>query len=49
MKTPIQFATEQPNIFYKGGHGPGGAGGCVIDQNSKLTIGTIQTTSKMSY
>ena len=30
MKQPIQFATKQPNIFFKGGYGPGGAGGCVI-------------------
>ena len=46
MAKPIQFATSQPNIFYKGGYGPGGAGGCVIDDNSNLTIGSVQTHPK---
>jgi len=46
MKQPIQFATKQPNIFFKGGFGPGGAGGCVIDDNSDLMIGSIQTNPK---
>lgn len=41
MKTPIDFATAQPGIIYKGGHNIA-AGGCNIDTNSKLTLGTIQ-------
>ena len=42
MKTPIELATSQPCINYKGGFNVG-AGGCNINDNSKLTIGTIQT------
>jgi hypothetical protein len=44
MKKPIQFATKQPNVFYSGGHG--GAGGCTINQDSDLKIGSIQTHPK---
>lgn len=44
MKNPISFATQQPNMFYKGGHG--GLGGCTINENSKLTIGALQTHPK---
>jgi len=39
------FATTQPGIFYNGGHNTG-AGGCNIDDSSKLQIGTIQTHPK---
>ena len=47
MKQPIDFATQQPNIFFKGGVGSNvGAGGCVVDDNSKLMIGTVQTNPK---
>ena len=47
MKRPIDFATSQPNINYKGGVGNNvGAGGCVVDDNSNLMIGTIQTNPK---
>ncbi len=42
MQRPIEFATSQPNIFYKGGNQVG-AGGCNIDANSELLIGTINT------
>jgi len=42
MKTPIQLATTQPGIMYNGGYNSG-AGGCNIDQSSKLLIGSIQT------
>lgn len=45
MKKPIDFATSQPNVFYKGSHQVG-LGGCNIDDNSDLTIGTIQTHPK---
>lgn len=38
MGGPIQFATSQPGIFYKGG-----ASGCDIDQSSALTMGAIQS------
>jgi hypothetical protein len=42
MKNPIALATTQPGIMYNGGYNVG-AGGCNINDNSKLTIGTIQT------
>jgi len=42
MKNPINLATTQPGIMYNGGYNVG-AGGCNIDNSSKLQIGTIQT------
>ena len=45
MKRPIEFATSQPNVFYKGGNQVG-VGGCNIDQNSDLLIGSINTHPK---
>lgn len=42
MRNPISLATSQPGIMYNGGFNTG-AGGCNIDANSKLLIGTIQT------
>ena len=45
MKRPIEFATSQPNINFKGGFQVG-AGGCNIDTNSELLIGTINTNPK---
>jgi hypothetical protein len=42
MKNPISLATTQPGIMYNGGYNSG-AGGCNIDTNSMLQIGTIQT------
>ena len=42
MKTPIALATSQPGVFYNGGM-LAGAGGCNIDESSKLQIGSIQT------
>ena len=48
MAKPIKFATQQPGINFKGGRGDNvvGVGGCVVDDNSKLTIGSIQTNPK---
>ena len=47
MEQPINFALKQPSMFYKGGYGSNvGLGGCVVDTNSKMTIGTIRTRSK---
>ena len=43
MRKPINFATNQPNVFYKGGHG--GLGGCTIDKDSNLKLGSIQTNT----
>jgi hypothetical protein len=43
MQTPIQMATSQPGIFYKGGNTVG-AGGCNIDKSSDLQLGSVQTT-----
>jgi len=45
MKNPISLATTQPGIMYNGGYNVG-AGGCNIDESSKLLIGTIQTHPK---
>jgi hypothetical protein len=45
MRKPIDLATTQPCINYKGGFNVG-AGGCNIDENSQLLIGTIQTHPK---
>ena len=45
MKKTIDFATAQPNIFYKGSKMMG-LGGCNVDNDSKLKIGTIQTNPK---
>ena len=46
MKQPIDFATQQPNVFYKGGYGVMGAGGCNVDSDSNLRIGSVQTNPK---
>ena len=45
MKNPIALATTQPGIMYNGGYNSG-AGGCNIDNSSKLLIGSIQTHPK---
>ena len=45
MKKPIELATSQPNIFFKGSNGVG-LGGCNVDESSKLLIETTQTNSK---
>jgi hypothetical protein len=42
MKKPIDLATSQPCINYKGGFNVG-AGGCNINDSSNLQIGSIQT------
>jgi len=45
MKNPISLATSQPCVNYKGGYNVA-VGGCNINDNSKLLIGTIQTHPK---
>lgn len=45
MKNPIALATTQPGVFYNGGYNVG-AGGCNINDSSKLLIGTIQTNPR---
>jgi len=45
MKKPIALATSQPCVFYNG-TSPVGSGGCVVDDSSKLLIGSIQTHPK---
>ena len=45
MKNPIALATSQPGIMYNGGYNSG-AGGCNIDANSQLLIGSIQTNPR---
>jgi hypothetical protein len=42
LKRPIDLATSQPGIMYNGGYNSG-AGGCNIDDSSRLLIGSIQT------
>jgi hypothetical protein len=42
MKTPINLATSQPCVNYTGSFNVG-IGGCNIDDNSKLLIGSTQT------
>lgn len=42
MKNAKDLATSQPCINYSGGFGLG-AGGCNVDDSSRLLIGTIQT------
>lgn len=42
MKRAYQVSTSQPGMMLNGGYGCGG-GGCNIDQNSKLTIGSMMT------
>jgi len=47
MQQPIQFALNEPGIFYKGGEaGFSDAGGCNIDNDSRLRNGSIQTNPK---
>ena len=45
MSKPIAFATSQPNVFYNGSHMVG-LGGCNVDSDSNLRIGSIQTNPK---
>ena len=45
MKRPIDLATSQPCVNFKGGFNVG-AGGCNINDSSNLQIGTIQTHPK---
>ena len=48
MKQPIDFATKQPGIVCGGGPGNSnsGAGGCNVESDSNLKIGSIQTHPK---
>tara|TARA_Y100000780_G_C13690897_1_gene419519 strand:- start:3246 stop:3818 length:573 start_codon:yes stop_codon:yes gene_type:complete len=46
MESTMAFATSQPNVFYKGGYGNSGTGGCNIDSDSMLKIGSEQNKSK---
>jgi hypothetical protein len=45
MQKPINFALNQPNVFYSGSKQVG-LGGCNIDENSELTIGSKVTKDK---
>ena len=45
MKKPISLATSQPGINYNGPSSVG-SGGCMVDESSRLLIGTIQTHPK---
>ena len=45
MQSPITLATQQPCVNYTGSHNVG-IGGCNIDDNSNLLIGSIQTNPR---
>ena len=45
MRKPIDFALMQPFMFYNGTNGIG-LNGYNIDENSKLTIGSLQTHTR---
>lgn len=49
MRKPIEFATSQINVNYCAAGGMGNqcdVGGCNIDQNSQLLLGSLQTHPK---
>jgi hypothetical protein len=49
MRKPIEFATSQINVNYCAAGGLGnqcGIGGCNIDENSSLLLGSLQTHPK---
>ena len=49
MRKPIEFATSQVNVNYCAAGGAGNQcdlGGCNIDQNSELLLGSLQTHPK---
>jgi hypothetical protein len=49
MRKPIEFATSQVNVNYCAAGGAGnqcGVGGCNIDENSTLLLGSLQTHPK---
>ena len=45
MSRPIALATNQPGVFYNGISNVG-SGGCMVDDNSKLSIGSLITHTK---
>ena len=45
-ETTYSIRNKQPNVFYNGGYGVVGAGGCNVDSDSNLRIGSIQTNPK---
>ena len=45
MKEPIEFALQQPNVFYNGAKQVG-LGGCNINTNSELRIGKVKLDPK---
>ena len=45
MSRPISLATNQPGVFYNGPSSVG-SGGCMVDESSKLSIGSVLTHSK---
>ena len=49
MRKPIEFATSQANVNYCAAGGMGnqcGVGGCNIDENSQMLLGSLQTHPK---
>jgi len=49
MRKPIEFATSQANVNFCAAGGMGnqcGVGGCNIDENSQLLLGSLQTHPK---
>jgi hypothetical protein len=46
LENVMTLATSQPNIFIQGGYGNSGAGGCNINSDSMLKIGSEQNKPK---
>ena len=46
LQKSLNFATQQPNVFLNGGFGNTGAGGCNVDNDSNMRIGSVQTNPK---
>ena len=46
LQKSFNFATQQPNVFLNGGFGNTGAGGCNVDNDSNMRIGSVQTNPK---
>jgi len=46
LERQIQLATAHPAMMIKGGYGNCGAGGCNVDHDSRLRVGSLQTNLK---
>ena len=46
LQKAMNLGLSQPSMYYNGGFGNSGAGGCNIDSDSKLRVGAVQTNPK---